>query len=102
LARLAPAYALRRPTETALYALVRDHLETFLAHARETYDAPLPRYVQNELRGYLLCGVFAHGLNLLLADGSVSFTKKGFDETTMRAMITRAGGEQIDISKLDP
>jgi hypothetical protein len=38
LAALAPAYAPRRPTETALYAIVREHLETFLAHARENYE----------------------------------------------------------------
>lgn len=44
-----------------LYRVVREHLETFLAHARETYEAPLPRYVEQELRGYLRCGVFAHG-----------------------------------------
>src|ERR1035438_4973823 len=49
---LAPAYRPRRPTETVLFAVVRDHMETFLAHARETYDAPLPRYVERELRGY--------------------------------------------------
>ena len=61
MAALAPAYRPRRPTETVLYAVVRDHLETFLAHARETYEAPLPRYVEQELRGYLRCGVFAHG-----------------------------------------
>lgn len=42
---LAPAYRPRRPTETVLYAVVRDWLETFLAHARETYEAPLPRYL---------------------------------------------------------
>jgi hypothetical protein len=58
---LAPSYRPRRPTETILYAIVRDHLATFLAHARETYNAPLPRYVHDELRGYLRCGVFAHG-----------------------------------------
>ncbi len=58
---LAPAYRPRRPTETVLYSVVRTHLETFLAHARETYEAPLPRYVEDELRGYLRCGVFAHG-----------------------------------------
>ncbi len=58
---LAPAYRPRRPTETVLYGIVREHLETFLAHARESYDAPLPRYVEEELRGYLRCGVFAHG-----------------------------------------
>jgi Transposase zinc-binding domain len=61
LAVLAPAYRPRHPTETVLYAVVRDHLETFLAHARETYAAPLPRYVEDELRSYLRCGVFAHG-----------------------------------------
>lgn len=44
-----------------LYAVVRDHLETFLAHARESYEAPLPHYVEQELRGYLRCGIFAHG-----------------------------------------
>ncbi len=44
-----------------LYAVVRDWLETFLAHARDSYEAPLPHYVEDELRGYLKCGVFAHG-----------------------------------------
>jgi hypothetical protein len=44
-----------------LYAVVRDWLETFLAHARESYAAPVPPYVERELRGYLRCGVFAHG-----------------------------------------
>jgi hypothetical protein len=40
---------------------VRETLETFLAHTRETYATPLPRYVEREFRGYLRCGVFAHG-----------------------------------------
>ena len=61
MATLAPAYAPRRPTETALYGIVRDNLETFLSWARETYAKPLPRYVEQELRAYLRCGVFAHG-----------------------------------------
>ena len=61
MATLAPAYAPRRPTETALYHIVRDNLETFLSWARETYAKPLPRYVEQELRAYLRCGVFAHG-----------------------------------------
>jgi len=57
----AAAYRPRRPTETVLYSLVREHLETFLAHARESYGSPLPRYVEDEFRDYLRCGVFAHG-----------------------------------------
>jgi hypothetical protein len=44
-----------------LYSLVREHLETFLAHARESYAAPLPRYVEAEFREYLRCGVFGYG-----------------------------------------
>jgi hypothetical protein len=58
---LAPAYLPRRPTETVLYCAVRENLETFLAHARETYERPVPRYVEQELRAFLRCGVFSHG-----------------------------------------
>jgi hypothetical protein len=61
LSALAPAYRPRRPTETVLYGIVSDFLKTFLTHARDSYEAPLPRYVEDELRGYLRCGVFAHG-----------------------------------------
>jgi hypothetical protein len=58
---LAPAYAPRRPAETVLYGLVRQHLESFLAYSREHYEAGLPRYVEQELRAYLKCGVFSEG-----------------------------------------
>ncbi len=60
-AALAPAYAPRRPTETVVYGLVRQHLESFLAHAREHYDRGLPAYVEQEFRAYLKCGVFSEG-----------------------------------------
>ena len=33
----------------------------FLRYARESYDGPLPRYVEDELRGYLRCGDFSRG-----------------------------------------
>jgi len=62
-AALAPPYVPRRPTETVLYSLVRENLESFLAHAREHYDGGLPRYVEAELRAYLDCGVFARGFS---------------------------------------
>lgn len=54
------AYAPRRPTETVLYAIGRDPLEAFLAHARESDERALPRYVEQAFRAYLRCGVFAH------------------------------------------
>jgi hypothetical protein len=58
---LAPAYLPRRPTETVLHGLVRQHLASFIAHAREHYEGGLPRYVEAELRAYLKCGVFSEG-----------------------------------------
>jgi hypothetical protein len=60
-ATLAAPYLPRRPTETVLYELVRQNLESFLAYAREHYDSGLPRYVENELRAYLRCGLFSEG-----------------------------------------
>lgn len=61
MAKLAPAYRPRRPRETVLHRIVSAHLETFIAHAQEAYDKPLPRYVREELRGYLRCGIFDYG-----------------------------------------
>jgi hypothetical protein len=55
-------YARRRPESTLLYKIVEQHLETFLAEAREKHDKPLPRYVESELRAYLSCGILSYGL----------------------------------------
>ena len=63
MAALAPPYLPRRPTETVLYGLVREHLTSFLAHAREHYDGGLPKYVEAELRAYLSCGLYSAGFS---------------------------------------
>ena len=44
-----------------LYKVVRAHADDFLQHAQDAYDAPLPRYVIQEIRGYLRCGDFSRG-----------------------------------------
>ena len=62
MAGLAAPYVPRAPQETLLYALVSEHLEDFLQHARESYAGPLPRYVEEGSRGYLRCGDFGRGL----------------------------------------
>jgi hypothetical protein len=67
-ATLAPAYLARKPTETILYKLVQQNLESFLAHARENYEGGLPRYVEQEFRAYLKCGVFSEGFTRLSCD----------------------------------
>jgi len=59
--RLANPYLPRRPQETVLYGLVKEHWRDFVQHAREAYEAPLPKYVVDEFQKYLTCGDFAEG-----------------------------------------
>ena len=40
---------------------MKEHLEDFLQHARESYAGPLPAYVVDEFRAYLACGDFSRG-----------------------------------------
>lgn len=67
-----------------LHAVVRDHLERFLddARARSAHGFGLPRHVERELRGYLRCGVLAHGFVRVRCTGCgldrlVAFSCKG-------------------------
>ena len=41
--KLATPYLPRRPQETVLYGLVKEHWRDFVQHAREAYEAPLPK-----------------------------------------------------------
>jgi hypothetical protein len=51
-------YERRRPEQTPLYAVVRDHLETFYAAVEDGFVfAPLPEFVRAELERYLDCGI---------------------------------------------
>ena len=54
-------YARHRPETSALYVVVREHLETFLATVRAARGKDIPHYVEQELRRYLRCGILAHG-----------------------------------------
>ena len=55
------SYVPRHPEKTALHLIVREHLETFLATVREQRGKDLPRYVEDELRRYVRCGVLSWG-----------------------------------------
>jgi hypothetical protein len=76
------AYQRRDPEGTVLYAVVAEHLDAFVRHARETYAKPLPRYVERELSGYLACGLLARGFTRVRCPGCrheylVAFSCKG-------------------------
>ena len=60
---LPKTYQRRTPETTALYAIVRDNLETFLddASARHESGAGYPLFVEQEFRRYLGCGILARG-----------------------------------------
>jgi hypothetical protein len=71
-ARMAPAvatYAPREPSQTVLYTVIAEHLETFLASCAADADATgLPACVQREFYDYLQCGILAHGFLRLGCD----------------------------------
>jgi hypothetical protein len=69
---MAPAvatYAPRDPSQTVLYTVIAEYLETFLASLAEDPEATgLPAYVQREFYDYLRCGILAHGFLRLGCD----------------------------------
>lgn len=56
-------YRARRSTRTVLYQAVQGHLETIVAQAAESdpMGYGLPDWVEQDFRGYLECGILAHG-----------------------------------------
>ena len=65
----AAVYVRRRPERSAAYQVVRENLETWLAHRRagrlvagaNWVIDPVPGYVGRDLRKCLECGILAHG-----------------------------------------
>ena len=58
-------YTRRSPTETVLYQVLQEHLESWLAARREAEldfnVAPVPDYVENDFRKFLTCSIYAYG-----------------------------------------
>jgi hypothetical protein len=53
-------YTPRNPEETVLYQVIAGQLETFLSRQQER-DRPVPRFVEDEFRSFLDCGILARG-----------------------------------------
>ncbi len=60
-------YERHEPEKTLLHEVVREQLEGFLASSVHRDQAP-PRFVEQELRSFLRCGVLAHGFLRLHCD----------------------------------
>jgi hypothetical protein len=64
-----PTYQPRDPSDTVLYRVIADHLETFLAGIdADPTGKGLPSYVREEFDAYLQCGILAHGFLRLGCD----------------------------------
>ena len=57
------SYVRRRPDQTVLYRVVREHAERLFEQARERSASGYgyPAHVENEFRRYLECGILSHG-----------------------------------------
>jgi hypothetical protein len=74
-------YERRRPEKTPLHKIVSENLESWLPW-REAAERPVPGYVEEELRGYLECGILCFGFARALCTGCgqafvVAFSCKG-------------------------
>ena len=58
----AARYERRRPEQTPLHRLVREHYATFAAEVDNASGGHgLPQFVKDEFDAYLDCGILAHG-----------------------------------------
>ena len=78
-AATAARYERRRPEQTPLYRLVRQHYETFAAEAANASGGVgLPQFVKDEFDAYLDCGILAHGFMRLTCEGCARDTLVAF------------------------
>ncbi len=90
-------YVRRQPEQTVLHRVIREHLETFLAEARQRSGGEgLPRFVERELREFLTCGVMAH--EIALPDGAILRS----DDATASSKLSELLGRQVTLWPLQP
>ena len=87
------SYARRKPEASDLYQVVQQEPETFLA-STAARERPVPRFVARELRGFLRCGILAHGFVRVHCDACgldrvVAFSCKG------RGFCPSCGGRRM-------
>lgn len=104
-AHRAPGYRPHDPRETVLWRAVREHWETLVARARER-GAPPPKFVDDEVRAYLACGVPAAGFLRARCgacgfDRVVAFSCKGRGYAKLRNMLTCEAPRRAIVSDVE-
>ena len=86
-------YRRREPEQSVLYQVVREQLETFLDR-RQDEGRPVPRFVERELRGFLECGILAHGFVRVYCDACRKSRVVGFS-CKRRGFCPSCGGRRM-------
>jgi hypothetical protein len=89
----AARYVPRERGQDVLYKVLQEHLETFLAQVSAS-GRTLPWYVERELRGYLSCGIPAHGFTLIRCEDCEHAQVLGFS-CKGRGFCPSCGGRRM-------
>jgi hypothetical protein len=87
-------YEPRRPENTLLHRVVRNHLASFLEQAAQVPEPGVPRFVDKELQAYLRCGVLALGFCRLQC-GGCSYERLVPSSCKGRGFCPSCGGKRM-------
>jgi len=95
---VAGTYRPRRPQDTLLHRIVREHFQSSLAHTNRFYARPLPRYVVQEFETYVACGDLSRGFVRCVCaacglERAVPFSCKTRGYAELRNMLRRTPSE---------
>ena len=81
--------------QQVLHTIVREHLETFLHEAAERGEGTgLPRFVEQEFRDFLTCGILTHGFARVRC-GSCAFERLVPFSCKGRGFCPSCGGRRM-------
>ena len=92
-------YERRRPEKTPLHKIISENLASWLEW-RDVAERPVPGYVDEELRGYLECGILCFGFGRALCTGCgqgfvIAFSCKGRGVCSARLSRARQPWEPL-------
>jgi hypothetical protein len=96
-----PVYSRRQPENTALYQVLQQHLLTFEQQWTDTANGrTLPKFVTDELHGFMACGILGRGFAHLYCDACGEHHVVGFS-CKARAVCASCLGRRMNEGTLN-